>query len=53
MADPQKSETLQPANDNDPMMQKLRSMYDEVAEEPLPSKLLDLLDQLDQAERNR
>lgn len=52
MADPQK-DTLQPNMERDPMIKKLRSMYDEVADEPLPSKLLDLLDQLDRAERNR
>ena len=37
----------------DPVMDQLKAMYDEVADEPLPAQLLDLLEKLDEAERKR
>ena len=37
----------------DPVMAQLKTMYDSVAAEPLPSDLLALLDKLDEAERTR
>ena len=41
------------ANASDPILEQLKEMYDSVAEEPLPSDLLALLDKLDEAERSR
>lgn len=38
---------------SDPIMRQLRNIYDDVAAEPLPSEMLDLLAKLDEAERNR
>ncbi|MEM7529998.1 MAG: NepR family anti-sigma factor [Pseudomonadota bacterium] len=38
---------------DDPLMAGIRKMYDDVASEPLPDHLLDLLEKLDKAERNR
>lgn len=37
----------------DPIMSQLRTLYDDVASEPLPENLLNLLKQLDEAERSR
>ncbi|MBY8974390.1 hypothetical protein KHP62_01135 [Rhodobacteraceae bacterium NNCM2] len=37
----------------DPLLEQLRSLYDTVASEPLPERFLDLLDQLDAAERKK
>ncbi|MEO0959431.1 MAG: NepR family anti-sigma factor [Pseudomonadota bacterium] len=37
----------------DPLLAGMRKLYDDVASEPLPDHLLDLLDKLDKAERNR
>ena len=39
--------------DDDPLMGQLKSIYDDVAEQPLPSELISLLEKLDAAERNR
>ena len=36
---------------NGPIGRKLKSFYDVVETEPVPNRLLDLLDQLDEAER--
>jgi hypothetical protein len=36
---------------NDPLTEKLKSIYDEVASEPLPDDLLKLLDQFDEVAR--
>lgn len=38
---------------DDPIMDQLKSMYDDVAQQPLPKELLDLLEKLDEAERKR
>ena len=37
----------------DPPIGRLRTMFDEVAAEPLPTDLMRLLQQLDEAERKR
>ena len=37
----------------DPVMVQLKTIYDDVAKEPLPTELLSLLEKLDEAERNR
>ena len=37
----------------DPLIGRLRTMFDEVAAEPLPNDLMQLLQQLDEAERKR
>lgn len=37
----------------DPLVGRLRTMFDEVAAEPLPTELMRLLQQLDEAERKR
>ncbi len=37
----------------DPMIGQLRALYDQVAAEPLPEPLLELLKKLDDRERNR
>lgn len=37
----------------DPIMSQLRTMYDDIAAEPLPDELVRLLDKLDEAERKR
>lgn len=37
----------------DPILARLRLLYDDVASEPLPDDLLTLLDELDKAERKR
>lgn len=36
---------------NDPLMGRLKSMFDEVAQEPLPDFMIALLQKLDEAER--
>ena len=41
------------ALEKDPIVDELRQLYDGIADEPLPDQLLDLLRQLDKAERNR
>lgn len=38
---------------DDPLIGQLKSLYDDVAAEPLPDRLLELLAKLDDAERNR
>lgn len=38
---------------SDPVIGQLKKMYDNVADEPLPEDLLNLLDKLDQAEKRR
>ncbi len=38
---------------SDPIISQLRGIYDDVASEPLPPEMLDLLAKLDEAERNR
>lgn len=38
---------------NDPLIGQLKSLYDDVAAEPLPDRLMDLLAKLDEAERKR
>ncbi|MEL6766725.1 MAG: NepR family anti-sigma factor [Pseudomonadota bacterium] len=38
---------------NDPLLAGVRKLYDDIAAEPLPDHLLDLLDKLDKAERSR
>lgn len=38
---------------SDPLVGRLRAIFDEVASEPLPSDLVRLLQQLDEAERKR
>ena len=43
----------QDASPKDPILDELRNLYDDVAAEPLPDRLLDLLDKLDEAERKR
>ncbi len=52
---PLKLETESPDVDliSDPVMGRLKSLYDEVSAEPLPDDLLRLLQKLDQAERAR
>lgn len=52
------ADTSADANDqaldaNDPLMAQLKTIYDDVAKEPLPTELLSLLEKLDEAERNR
>lgn len=37
----------------DPLMGRLKALYDDAAAEPLPEELLTLLAKLDEAERNR
>ncbi len=37
----------------DPLIGRLKTMFDEVAAEPLPTDLMRLLQQLDEAERKR
>lgn len=39
--------------EQDPILRRLRQVYNDVAEEPLPDRLLDLLTKLDEAERRR
>ncbi|MEL6266577.1 MAG: NepR family anti-sigma factor [Pseudomonadota bacterium] len=39
--------------DADPLLARLRTLYDTVAREPLPDHLVTLLEKLDEAERNR
>ena len=43
---------LSPLDPNSVVGRKLKSFYDAIEAEPLPDQLLDLLEQLDQAERN-
>ena len=38
---------------NDPLMAQLKTIYDDVAKEPLPTELLSLLEKLDEVERSR
>lgn len=38
---------------DDPLIGRLRTLFDEVASEPLPTELTRLLQQLDEAERKR
>lgn len=38
---------------DDPVMGRLKALYDDVAAEPLPNDLLALLDKLDKVERSR
>ncbi|MEL7466173.1 MAG: NepR family anti-sigma factor [Pseudomonadota bacterium] len=39
--------------DDDPLMGQLKTIYDDVAQQPLPTELISLLEKLDAAERNR
>lgn len=39
--------------EQDPILKRLQQVYNDVADEPLPDRLLDLLSKLDEAERNR
>ncbi|MEM9762228.1 MAG: NepR family anti-sigma factor [Pseudomonadota bacterium] len=48
-ADAPEEDTLR----NDPLLVGVRKLYDDIAAEPLPDHLLDLLDKLDKAERSR
>lgn len=48
-----KAQEAQGTVDDDPIMRQLRQVYDNVAQEPLPENLLDLLAKLDEAERKR
>ena len=41
------------ALDRDPVVAQLRKIYGDVAAEPLPERLMTLLEQLDEAERKR
>lgn len=51
--DTKKVGRLEPDLAGDPLMGRLKSIYDEVSAEPLPTDLLQLLEKLDEAERNR
>ncbi len=39
--------------EDDPIVEELRSLYDGIADEPLPDELLELLRKLDEVERKR
>lgn len=39
--------------ETDPVFRQLRTLYDDVVNEPLPDELMTLLDKLDEAERKR
>ncbi len=41
------------ATKGDPIFGPLKRLYEDVANEPLPDDLIDLLEQLDRAEKNR
>ncbi|MEM8752246.1 MAG: NepR family anti-sigma factor [Pseudomonadota bacterium] len=38
---------------DDPLMGRLKTLFDDVADEPLPDDLMNLLNKLDEAERSR
>ncbi|MEX2519687.1 MAG: NepR family anti-sigma factor [Paracoccaceae bacterium] len=51
--EPKNAGRAEPDLAGDPLMGRLKSIYDEVSAEPLPNDLLQLLEKLDEAERNR
>jgi hypothetical protein len=53
MGDRKKSRGSEMDLDGDPIISELRKLYEGVVDEPLPNELLELLEKLDEAERNR